>query len=209
MPQSGSSQNWLSQLLALYDVSQFVVGANIQHAVNNRRSGDAELEAASKKTRDAVLHAINGIRSPPHLSPGKLIPVISESFRIILSDTPSLVQHGSSRHDHDGNITDAWDTLHDKLSYRQMVHRISDRAVMHSVYQITRYIELLDDPSDQMKSTSPGLYVVNCQQCHLIGYSQVKKKEKTKPLTVGRSPALEHLCSTGDNDSLGWHWERF
>jgi hypothetical protein len=54
-----------------------------------------------------------------------------------------------------------------------------------------------------MKSTSPGLYVVNCQQCHLIGYSQVKNIAQTKPLTVGRSPAPWHLCSARDNSSLG------
>jgi hypothetical protein len=164
-------------------VSQFVVGANVQFAVNSQKLGDTELEAASKKTRDAVLYAINRIRSPPHLPPAKLVPVISESFRMILPDTP-VMQHGADSHDRDGNISDAWDMLREKLSYRQMIHRISDRAVMHNVYQITRYIELLDDPSDQLKSTSPRLYVVNCQQCHLIGYSQVKNVEHMSPIKV-------------------------
>jgi hypothetical protein len=84
-----------------------------------------------------------------------------------------------------------------------MIHRISDRAVMHNVYQITRYIELLDDPTDQLKSTSPRLYTVNCQQCHLIGYSQVKDVEHIRSLTVCRSHTPRHLRSRIDNISPG------
>ncbi|RLL97662.1 hypothetical protein CFD26_104815 [Aspergillus turcosus] len=169
VPQHGSSQSWLSQLLGLYDVSQFVVGANIQFAVNTRKSCDAGLERASKSSRDAVLHALNRIRLPPYVSVGHLLPMISEDFRIILPDTPSLAQHR-----HNGNMVDALDALRERLSHRLMVHRVSDGAVMHSVSQITKYIELLDDPSDQLRTASPALYVVNCQECHFLGSSQVR-----------------------------------
>ncbi|GIK07553.1 hypothetical protein Aspvir_003219 [Aspergillus viridinutans] len=169
VPQHGSLQSWLSQLLGLYDVSQFVVGANIQFAVNTRKFCDPELERASKSSRDAVLHALNRIRLPPYVSAGHLIPMISEDFRIILPDTPSLVQHR-----HDGNMVDALEALRERLGHRLMIHRVSDGAMMHSVSQITKYIELLDDPSDQLRSASPALYVVNCQECHLLGSSQVR-----------------------------------
>ncbi|GFG11912.1 hypothetical protein IFM61392_07142 [Aspergillus lentulus] len=170
VPQHGSSQSWLSQLLGLYDVSQFVLGANIQFAVNTRKFCDPGLERASKSSRDAVLHALNRIRLPPYVSAGHLIPMISEDFRIILPDTPSLVQHR-----HDGNMVDALEALRERLGHRLMVHRVSDGAMMHSVSQITKYIELLDDPGDQLRSASPTLYVANCQECHLLGSSQVRE----------------------------------
>ncbi|GFF60150.1 hypothetical protein IFM51744_10193 [Aspergillus udagawae] len=169
VPQHGSSQSWLSQLLGLYDVSQFVVGANVQFAANTRKFCDPELERTSKSSRDAVLHALNRIRLPPYVSAGHLIPMISEDFRIILPDTPSLVQHR-----HDGNMVDALEALRERLGHRLMIHRVSDGAMMHSVSQITKYIELLDDPSDQLRSASPALYVVNCQECHLLGSSQIR-----------------------------------
>jgi hypothetical protein len=32
----------------------------------------------------------------------------------------------------------------------------------------------LDDPSDQLRTASPALYVVNCQECHFLGSSLVR-----------------------------------
>lgn len=154
-------------------MSQFVVGANIQFAVNTRKFCDSALERASKSSRDAVLHALNRIRLPPYVSAGHLVPIISEDFRIILPDTPSLVQHR-----HDGNMVDALDALRERLGHRLIVHRVSDGAVMHSVSQITKYIELLDDPSDQLRTASPSLYVVNCQECHFLGSSQTGPRHR-------------------------------
>ncbi|KAH3019392.1 hypothetical protein KXW60_006137 [Aspergillus fumigatus] len=170
VPQHGSSQSWLSQLLGLYDVAQYVVGANVQFAVNTRKVCDPKLERASKSSRDAVLHALNRIRLPPYVSAGHLIPMISEDFRVILPDTPSLGQHRRDR-----NTVDALEALRERLGHRLMVHRVSDGAMMHSVSQITRYIELLDNPGDQLRSASPALYVVNCQECHFLGSSLVRQ----------------------------------
>lgn len=170
VPQHGSSQSWLSQLLGLYDVAQYVVGANVQFAVNTRKVCDPKLERASKSSRDAVLHALNRIRLPPYVSAGHLIPMISKDFRVILPDTPSLGQHRR-----DGNTVDALEALRERLGHRLMVHRVSDGAMMHSVSQITRYIELLDNPGDQLRSASPALYVVNCQECHFLGSSLVRQ----------------------------------
>jgi len=71
-PDGFSAADWLSQFLALRDVSNFVVGASVQYVVN-RETRDMRLQAASARSRNAVLHALDNMRLPTHLSKMDLI----------------------------------------------------------------------------------------------------------------------------------------
>jgi hypothetical protein len=179
VPQEGFSGDWLSQFLALRDVSLFVVGASIQYTVN-RETRDVRLQSSSARTRNAVLHALDNLRMPAHLSKMDLVSTFSETFRIILPDTPSLVRRNSTDSQNDENEMDAIDALCVRLCDRQVVHRVSDREMMHGVSEITRNIALLDDPSGQFRTTRPRLYVINCGRCHFAGDSQLRYLENLK-----------------------------
>jgi len=173
--QEGRSDNWLSEFLALRDISQFVVGASVQYAVNGE-TRDLRLQSSSARTRNALLLALDDMRILPHLSKVDMITTFSETFRIILPDVPNLVRRTSSTADE--NETDALDALCTRLSNRQVVQRVSDREMMHNISEITRNIALLDDPSGQFRASRPRLYTVNCQRCHLAGDSQLRKLER-------------------------------
>ncbi|TAQ83254.1 hypothetical protein B7494_g8423, partial [Chlorociboria aeruginascens] len=170
--------DWLSQFLALRDVSQFVVGASVQYVVN-QETRDVRLQTCSARTRNAVFHALDNLRIPSHLQKEGLVTTFSEMFRIILPDTPNLSQRASGSHV-DENEIDAMDALCAKLNDRQVINRVSDREMMHSISAITRNIALLDDPSGQFRTTHPRLYAMNCQNCHLAGESQLKNLEELK-----------------------------
>jgi hypothetical protein len=177
--QDSSPTGWLSQFLALRDVSQFVVGASIQHTVN-KGTCDERLQSFSGKTRNAVLHALDNIRMPAHLSKLDLIATFCETFRIILSDTPHLLRRNSSEPQTDECEIDALDVLRVRLTDRHVVHRLSDREMMNSITEITRNIALLDDPSGQFRATRPILYVANCKGCHFAGNSQLRYLQDPK-----------------------------
>ena len=169
------ADSWLSQFLALRDVSQFVVGASIQYTVNGE-TREVGLLPSSMMARNAVLQALDHLQIPPYLSKVDLVAMFSDIFRIILPDTPNLSPNlfGSQA---DDSKMDAIDILCIRLNNRQMTHRVGDREMMHTISQITRNITVLSDPSGQFRTTRPRLYVVNCQQCHLVGYSQLRDLE--------------------------------
>jgi hypothetical protein len=179
IPQDGFSNNWLSQLLALRDVSIFVVGASVQYAAN-QETRDIRLQSSSARTRNAVLHALDNLRMPAHLSKMDLIATFSETFRIILPDTPSLVRQSPTDSSNDENEMDAIDALCVRLADRQVIHRISDRKLRLGVSEITRKIALLDDPTGNCRSARPRLYVLNCGGAHLVGDSQIRFLENFK-----------------------------
>lgn len=172
VPQGGFSENWLAQFLALRDVSQFVVGASVQYTVN-RENRDVKLQTSSARSRNAVLHALEHLQMPSHLSKMDLMATFSDTFRVILPDTLNLSRRPSETRT-DENEIDAIDALCAKLSERQVVQRVSDREVMHSMSEITRNIALLDDPSGQFRSARPRLFAVNCNMCHVAGETQLR-----------------------------------
>lgn len=173
MPRDGHAGGWLSQFLALRDVSQFVLGASVQCAVN-RGVRDMSLQNSSIATRNAVLKALDNLRIPQHLTKVELVASFSETFRIILPDTPIPEQKNSLKVQVEETETNAIGALCERLNARQIIHRVSDQEMMHNISEITANIALLDDPSGQYKSSQPRLYAMNCQRCHLVGYSQIR-----------------------------------
>ncbi len=161
-------------------MSQFVVGASIQYIVNEE-TRDFHLQSSSARTRNAVFHALENMRLPPHISKLDLVSTFSEIFRIILPDTPNLVRRSSSESQvDDESEMDAIDSLCASLIERQAIHRVSDREMMHNISEITRNIALLDDPSGQFRAACPRLYGMNCQRCHLVGHSQLRYMDNIK-----------------------------
>lgn len=149
------------------------------------------LQTSSARTRNAVLHALDNMRLPGQLSKADLVSTFSETFRIILPDTPSLVRRSSTGSQGEETEMDAIDSLCAKLTDRQVIHRVTDREMMHSVSEITKYISLLDDPSGQFRTAQPRLYAINCPKCHLIGESQLKISENLK-IPVCPEPSLPY-----------------
>ncbi|KLJ11601.1 hypothetical protein EMPG_13224 [Blastomyces silverae] len=203
VPRDGSSDDWLCQLMALRDVTLFVVGANIQYAVNTG-TRSPQLQALSSETRNTVLTALDSLRLPHHLSKADLIASFSDYFRIVLPNTPNVTTQDSSESEDDENVADALDALCQNLSCRRLISRVSDREVVHSITEIARSIALSDDPSGQFRASRPSLYVLNCRGCHLVGYSQLRYLENIDiPLDSGETaevaiPAGTNCRQCGD-----------
>ncbi|KAK3322075.1 hypothetical protein B0H66DRAFT_473656 [Apodospora peruviana] len=172
-PACESPVGWLPQFLALRDISQFVVGASIQYAAN-RETRDVRLQSASAASRNAILGALDNIRIPFGLSRVDMVAAFSNTFRIILPDTPDLSRQDTSGSRGDEYELDAVDALCARLKERQVIHRMSDRETMINVSQVVRNILLQDDPAGQSGTARPSLYAVNCPQCHLVGGSQIR-----------------------------------
>jgi hypothetical protein len=149
-----------------------VVGASVQYAVNGE-TRDLRLQSSSARTRNAVLLALDDMRLPPHLSKVDMTMTFSETFRIILPDTPNLARRNSSTTDEDE--MDAIDAFCTRLHDRQVIQRVSDREMMHNISEVVRNIALLDDPTGQFRAPHPRLYAINCSRCHLAGDSQLKQ----------------------------------
>ncbi|KAG4027877.1 hypothetical protein MFRU_026g00580 [Monilinia fructicola] len=169
---------WLAQFLALRDITQFVVAASIQYTINGE-TRDAYLPAASERTRNAVLRVIENMRIPPRFSKDDLVGTFTDQYRIILPDTPDL-RRQSMQIQVDDRELDAIDALCLRLSDRQMISRVSDREMMHTISEITKRILALDDPSRHAKPSRPRIYTLNCSKCHLAGASQMRYLENLK-----------------------------
>ncbi|KAK4156395.1 hypothetical protein C8A00DRAFT_12647 [Chaetomidium leptoderma] len=165
--------NWLAQFLALRDVSQYVVAASVQYAAN-RETRDVRLQSSSARSRNAVLTALDNLRTPPHMSRVDMVATFSTSFRIILPDTLDLSHRGVAGSRLDECELDALDAFCTRLRARQVIHRVSDREMVNNISQVVRNILLQDDPNGRFAPTRPGLYVVNCPECHLTGASQLQ-----------------------------------
>lgn len=194
MPPDDFSGDWLSQFLALRDISHFLVGASIQFVVY-KETRDVRLLTSSAKTRNALLRALENMRLPPHLSKADLIATFTCTFRMILPDTPMLPRRDTSIYQADENEIDALDDLCRRLSDRNAIQRISDREMMHSISEITRNIAILDDPNGQFRSACPRLYALNCQNCHVAGGSQLRNFEEFKlPVCSELNFLRSYLC---------------
>lgn len=150
-----------------------MVGASVQYAVN-QETCDAKLQSSSAKTRTAVFDVLDKMRLPPHLNKADLVEAFRETFRIILPDTLTLARRGSSEPQNDESEIDAIDALYMRLNNRQVIHRMSDREMMHNISEIIRNIALLDDPTGQFKAARPRMYTMNCPGCHTAGDSQLR-----------------------------------
>lgn len=142
----------------------------------NQETRDVKLQSSSARTRNAVLRTLENIRLPSHLSQLDMISTFSDTFRVVLPDTLNLGRSSLDGQRDESDI-DAIDALCARLNDRQAVHRVSDREMMHNVSQITRNIELLDDPSGRFKAPRPRLFALNCKSCHIVGESELKSSE--------------------------------
>ncbi|KAL2194604.1 hypothetical protein P885DRAFT_80293 [Corynascus similis CBS 632.67] len=181
--------NWLGQFLALRDVSQYVVAASVQYAANGE-TRDVRLQSSSARSRNAVLTALDNLRTPPHLPRVDMVAAFSTSFRIILPDTLDLSRRDISGAQVDETELDALDGLCMKLRERQTIHRLSDKEFMHNISQVLRTIMLQDDPNGHFTRSRPGLYAVNCPECHLTGASQLKDFGIQLPLDPANVPEV-------------------
>ncbi|KAL1953032.1 hypothetical protein VTO42DRAFT_3741 [Malbranchea cinnamomea] len=188
--QNSQPNQWLPFCLALRDVAHFVVAASIQYTVKGE-CRDVRLQASSVRTRNAVLAALDGLHMPPHLPRVELVRMFGDIFQIILPDTPSLTQAKSSGYAGDAYEVDALDALCRSLLNRQVLHRVSDRQMMHSISEITRSISLLDDPSGQNKSMAPRVYVLNCQYCHIAGETQLNYTDNLRFPDPEKGPEIK------------------
>ncbi|KAK4041039.1 hypothetical protein C8A01DRAFT_15198 [Parachaetomium inaequale] len=181
--------SWLAQFLTLRDVSQYIVAASVQYAAN-RETRDVRLQASSARSRNAVLTALDNLRTPPHLSRVDMVAAFSTSFRIILPDTLDLSRRDVAGPRVDECELDALDGLCAKLKERQVIHRVSDREMVHNISQVVRNILLQDDPSGRFAPTRPGLYAVNCPRCHLTGASQLRSLGIQLPQDPSSAPEI-------------------
>ncbi|SPQ25905.1 65c995ef-687c-43fa-8e78-e24562eec5c7 [Thermothielavioides terrestris] len=153
----GGFGNWLAQLLALRDVAQFVLAASVQYAANGE-TRDVRLQAASAKARNAVLTALDNLRTPPGTSKVDMVAIFSTTFRTILPDTIDLSSRDVSEPPVDECELDALDALCTRLRERQVTHRVSDREAAHSISQVIENILAQDDPGGRHTPARPGLY---------------------------------------------------
>jgi hypothetical protein len=168
----------------------------------NRETRDVRLQTSSARTRNAVLNALENIQMPTHLSKIDLITTFGDTFRIILPDTLRSGRPNSS--DDDEHEVDAIDGLCARLLDRQVVNRVSDREMMHSISEITRNIALLNDPSGQFRAARPKIYAFNCQRCHLVGDSQLRNDENiTFPVCFLILSCLASFCVVATRNSHG------
>ncbi|KAL2127209.1 hypothetical protein VTI74DRAFT_11105 [Chaetomium olivicolor] len=185
----GGFGNWLAQFLALRDVSQFVVAASVQYAAN-RETRDVRIQSCSARARNAVLTALDNLRLPPHLSKVDMVATFSTAFRIVLPDTLDVSRRDIPGTRVDECEVDALDALCNRLRDRQVIHRISDREMAHNISQVVRNILLQDDPAGRFSPTRPGLYAVNCPNCHIIGASQLRSAGFNLPSDPAATPEL-------------------
>lgn len=194
MPSYQLPVDWLAQFLALRDVSHFVVGASVQYTAN-QESRDVRLQTSSAKARNAVLNAANNLRLPRHLSKADLLATFDATFRIILPDTLDVSRRPSNDSLPDDDEIDALSLFCERLAQRQAIHRVSDIDLTNAVSQVTRDILVQDDPTGSQYhiTAHPGLYVLNCSACHLVGGTQLRSAGLNLPV---RCEALENHQAT-------------
>ncbi|RAL65451.1 hypothetical protein DID88_001018 [Monilinia fructigena] len=174
------STKYISTLVPTYHSSEGDVGGGGGKGYTiNGETRDAYLPAASERTRNAVLRAIENMRIPPRFSKDDLVGTFTDQYRIILPDTSDL-RRQSMQIQIDDRELDAVDALCLRLSDRQMISRVSDREMMHTISEITKRILALDDPSRHAKPSRPRIYTLNCSKCHFAGASQMRYLENLK-----------------------------
>lgn len=154
----------------------YIIWASIQYTAN-KESRDVRLQSTSARSRNSVLRALENIYVPVNLSQVDLIVTFNNVFRVILPDTLSLGGRDISESHTDEAEIDAIDEFCTKLSDRQIVHRVNDQEVLKKISTITRTIEALDDPNGQYNAPRPKVFAMNCSRCHLVGDTQLRRKE--------------------------------
>ncbi|OAA66293.1 WD40/YVTN repeat-like-containing domain protein [Cordyceps fumosorosea ARSEF 2679] len=172
--EDAAPSNWISQFLALRDVSLYVIGASIQHAAEAATS-DLQIRKDAMASRNAVFTALQSLRLPSQFSKADVVASFNAWFRLILWDTPDLSTLSFDEPSRGEYIADALDELTEKLNQRQAVQRTSDREAAVSISRITRSIQIQDDPdASSIGSQSPSQYVLNCPNNHTVGGAQLR-----------------------------------
>ncbi|KAH8890597.1 hypothetical protein GQ53DRAFT_866911 [Thozetella sp. PMI_491] len=187
VPRDDLTSGWLSQFLSLRDIAHYLLGASVQ-CVANGNTHDPQLQASCEGSRNAILYALDNLRLPSHLSRVEMLSTFGAILRINLPSTPELSHSDASYLSDDEYELDALDTFVRRLAERQVIHRVSDRELMHTISQVVGNIHLHDGPGGQYSTGRPGLYALNCPECHLAGDSQLRLSEIKIPADLaGRS----------------------
>ncbi|XWW92697.1 hypothetical protein V2A60_000622 [Cordyceps javanica] len=169
-----ASTSWLSQFMALRDISQYIIGVSLQNAARFETC-DRQLRQSSLASRNAVFEALQDLQIPAQFSKADVVASFNAYFRLILWDTPELSTLGFDEPKKGEYIADALDELSEKLSQRQAIHRTSDRETSSNISRIMKSIQIQDDPEgNYMGSQSPSQYVFNCPNSHTVGGAQLR-----------------------------------
>ncbi|KAJ6781445.1 hypothetical protein PWT90_05204 [Aphanocladium album] len=204
VPPGSPSTGWVSQFLALRDISQYIIGASLQYAANSE-TRDAHLRQASLESRNAIFAALQNLQLPSQFSKVDVVASFNCWFRLVFSDTPDLANLNLEEQNTSECIVDALDELSERLAQRQAIHRVSDREMAFNISRITRSIQIQDDPdAAYVGSQSPSQYVLNCSSSHTIGGAQLRAGGLST--TIGSFPLHEvklpemATCSACDED---------
>ncbi|TQV96737.1 WD40 repeat protein [Cordyceps javanica] len=169
-----ASTSWLSQFMALRDISQYIIGVSLQNATRFETC-DRQLRQSSLASRNAVFEALQDLQIPAQFSKADVVASFNAYFRLILWDTPELSTLSFDEPKKGEYIADALDELSEKLSQRQAIHRTSDRETSTNISRIMKSIQIQDDPEgNYMGSQSPSQYVFNCPNSHTVGGAQLR-----------------------------------
>ncbi|WEW60398.1 hypothetical protein PRK78_005883 [Emydomyces testavorans] len=166
-----ASEQWLTQFFALRDISHFVVGAFVQHLVDEG-AVDPGLQAACAESRNAILVSLESFRIPQNFCKLEMIETFSEIFRLILPDTPSVSVEDASKLVFDEEAMDGVHTFCVSLNERQVIHRVSDAQMMNAVSSIMRNAAPFVDASSRARSSCQRAYALNCSSCHFVEHFQ-------------------------------------
>jgi hypothetical protein len=125
------------------------------------------------RARNTILNALITMHLPSNLSTMEMVSVVGTTFRLILPNTPQIGRWDTAEPAFDDyQALDALESFAEKLSEREVVHRVSDKELMHSVSQVITTI-VQEDPGSQYLGR-PGLYMTNCPDFHLLGSTTIR-----------------------------------
>ncbi|KAI1925537.1 hypothetical protein LOZ58_006021 [Ophidiomyces ophidiicola] len=185
-----TSEQWLSQFLALRDVSHFVVGASIQHIVDEE-TPSVELQASCAKTRNAILMSLDSFRIPQNFSKLGMIETFSDIFEVILPDTPSVSIEDTSRLAFDEEAMDSIHAFCLSLNDRQVVHRVSDAHMMNAVSSIMNNIATFTEALPRIRPSHQRAYALNCPSCHFVEHYQFSDSNNLKIPDPSEGPLIK------------------
>ncbi|EGX93559.1 hypothetical protein CCM_04933 [Cordyceps militaris CM01] len=174
VPADTASTSWISQFLALRDVSLYIIGASLQCASKSATCG-GQLQQDALESRNAVFAALQNLQIPCQFSKVDVVASFNAWFRLTLWDTPDLSTLSFDEPRRGEYIAEALDELSEKLTQRQVIQRSSDRETASIISRITRSIQIQDDPdASSVGLQSPSQYVLNCPNSHTVGGAQLR-----------------------------------
>ena len=150
----------------------------MQYAANGSNC-DVRLQSNPAKTRCAIFEATNNIELPSGIRKEDIVSSFSETFQVILQGTPVCM--GASAYQAHEIEADALNSAFGKLRDRQIVQRVSDRATMSSLSQLSNSINMLDDRSGQTRAERQTLYVVKCEEVQIWRLGESRSSSPVSP----------------------------